>query len=274
MLLTIACLVAAIVAAGISLYARKLRGWPRRALGALATLLTFLALLPIVRTLWWQLSSTPGLEKNWLRSPSFYLVIGALLASVAVWFMFQPARSAPLRSVSTAIILLLAVGTIGTSEKLISDAQHTRAVSLNTGLHSRTGQLAPDFGFLDLGGNHHTLSEYRGQVVLLNVWTTSCAPCIHEMPDLSAMQDRFAPAGFTLVVLSPDEAPRLQQFFATHTMNGIKARLLPTEPAPDFYHAYEAWPISFLIDRTGHVIDTWLGALPPEGLQHRIEGSL
>lgn len=272
-LLTIASFAVALIVAGISRAGRNLHGMPRLVIAALATLLILLAFLPMTRTLWW-LVSTGSTESTWSRSPSFYLTSGVLLASIAIWFQSQRPGSARWRALATAVPLLLAVGTVGASERLIKRVYHERTVALGSGLQSVIGQGAPDFAFLDLDGHRHALSEYRGKVVLLNIWTTSCAPCIHEMPDLSALHGRFAPRGFTLVLLSPEDAQPLQKFFTTHPTQGIKAALLPAEPAPSFYHAYEAWPTSFLIDRAGNVIDAWLGAASPDWLQHRIEGSL
>jgi hypothetical protein len=50
----------------------------------------------------------------------------------------------------------------------------------------RDGNFAPDFGFKDLNGNSHRLSDFRGKVVLLDVWGLWCAPCIAEAPKLAA----------------------------------------------------------------------------------------
>lgn len=273
-LLTLESFAVAVVAAMISLAARKLRGMPRTGLVVLAILLIFLALLPMTRTLWWQLSRAPGLEKDWPRSPSFYVTIAALLAGLAIWFLSQPARSVRVRSLTVAILLLLAAATVGASEKLIKRAYHDRTVVLQTGLQSAVGQFAPDFTFYDTGGHHHTLSEFRGKVVLLNFWSTTCGPCVHEMPDLSALQDRFNDRGFALLLVSPDDPMPLRRFFAEHPTQGTKGYLAPAAHAPDFYHAYEAWPITFLIDRSGRVLDSWIGAASPDFLQRHIEQSL
>lgn len=272
-LLTIACFAAALIATGFLLGSRKLNRVPRLGLVALATLLIFIAFLLMTRTLWWLVSSG-STEKKWMRSPSFYVTVGALLTSVIIWFRSQRPRSAKFRSFTIAILLLLAVGVVGASEKFINRVHRNRAVALGAGLQSCIGQRAPDFAFVDLDGHRHVLSEYRGKVVLLNIWTTSCSPCVHEMPDLSTLHGRFADRGFTLLLISPEDDQPLQTFFATHPTLGVKGRLLPDAPAPDFYHAYEAWPITFLIDRAGNVLDIWLGAPAPDWLRQRIESSL
>ncbi len=45
-------------------------------------------------------------------------------------------------------------------------------------------RLAPDFELLDQDGETWRLSDHRGQVVVMNFWTSSCGPCIEEMPTL------------------------------------------------------------------------------------------
>lgn len=49
------------------------------------------------------------------------------------------------------------------------------------------GTLAQAFPYDDIDGRTHTLALYHGKWVVLNVWATWCAPCIHEMPDLDAL---------------------------------------------------------------------------------------
>jgi peroxiredoxin len=50
-----------------------------------------------------------------------------------------------------------------------------------------------------------TLADYRGQVVLVNVWATWCAPCREEVPSMQALYRDFAPRGFKIVAVSIDE---------------------------------------------------------------------
>src|SRR5690348_786012 len=46
------------------------------------------------------------------------------------------------------------------------------------------GDMAPDFSIKDETGKEHKLSDYRGNVVFLNFWYTTCVPCRQEMPDM------------------------------------------------------------------------------------------
>src|SRR6188474_3505980 len=66
-------------------------------------------------------------------------------------------------------------------------------------------QMAPDFAVTDLDGRAVRLSALRGRVVLLNVWTTWCAPCREEMPSLDRLHARLRDRAFTLLAVSQDE---------------------------------------------------------------------
>ncbi len=65
-------------------------------------------------------------------------------------------------------------------------------------------QDLPDFKFVTDDGSEKSISEWRGKVVLLNLWATWCAPCRKEMPDLDKLQADLGGDDFDLVALSID----------------------------------------------------------------------
>jgi thiol-disulfide isomerase/thioredoxin len=67
-------------------------------------------------------------------------------------------------------------------------------------------QPVPELAFTDGHGGRRTLEDWRGKVVLLNVWATWCAPCRAEMPTLDRLQQRLSGEGFEVVALSVDRA--------------------------------------------------------------------
>jgi peroxiredoxin len=79
--------------------------------------------------------------------------------------------------------------------------------------HVDVGSRAPDFTArtLDARPATRTLADYRGQVVLLNVWATWCPPCREEMPSMQALHRDFAPRGFKVVAVSIDDAASTQK---------------------------------------------------------------
>ncbi|MGH8620555.1 MAG: TlpA disulfide reductase family protein [Burkholderiales bacterium] len=84
-----------------------------------------------------------------------------------------------------------------------------RAASQDAGPRTGVGwasapQAVQDIRFQDADGKPYTLSDFRGKVVLLNVWATWCAPCRKEMPALDRLQQKLGGADFQVVALSLD----------------------------------------------------------------------
>ena len=74
------------------------------------------------------------------------------------------------------------------------------------------GGPAPAFTLTALTGEPAALSQYKGQVVMVNFWATWCGPCQQEMPLLDQMYKKYKPAGFTLIGVNVDkEAPPVKE---------------------------------------------------------------
>lgn len=78
-----------------------------------------------------------------------------------------------------------------------------------------------NFEFRTADQKNITLADFKGKIVLVNIWATWCAPCVAEMPALDALQDAFADEPFEVVAVSIDYkgVPAIKDFFAKH---GIK----------------------------------------------------
>ncbi len=63
---------------------------------------------------------------------------------------------------------------------------------------------APPLSFTDMGGKELTLADFKGKLVVVNLWATWCAPCIKEMPSLDRMNARLAGQGLVLLAISQD----------------------------------------------------------------------
>jgi len=63
---------------------------------------------------------------------------------------------------------------------------------------------APDVPFTDAGGKTHTLAEFKGKAVVLNLWATWCGPCVAEMPTLARLQTESAGKPVAVVAVSLD----------------------------------------------------------------------
>ena len=113
----------------------------------------------------------------------------------------------------------------------------------------RIGSAAPDFTLQD-SQNTVTLSQLRGQVVVLNFWATWCAPCMEEMPSLVEMQRRMKDKGVIVFALSVDaDENTYRQFVKNHGVNLLTARD-PDRRVSGLYGSFK-FPESYVLDRTG-----------------------
>jgi thiol-disulfide isomerase/thioredoxin len=85
-------------------------------------------------------------------------------------------------------------------------------------------QIVPDIAFNDADGRQVRLSDWGGQLVLLNLWATWCGPCKTEMPSLDRLQAKLGGREFTVLALSTDRGgPKLPaQFFSKEGITHLK----------------------------------------------------
>ena len=114
------------------------------------------------------------------------------------------------------------------------------------------GATAPDFALASLDGPNLRLSEYRGDVVMLNFWATWCGPCRQEMPMLEEIYGRYRPAGFQLLGINVDGEPSRARRMAQDL--GVTFPLLvDTDKTVSKLYDIRAMPVTVLIDRDGTV---------------------
>jgi len=123
----------------------------------------------------------------------------------------------------------------------------------------RIGSNAPEFTVQD-AQNKITLSQYRGQVVVLNFWATWCPPCVEEMPSLVEMQRHMKAKGVTVVAVSIDvDENACQLFLKQHGVDLLTVRD-PAQKTPALYGTH-GWPETFVIDRNGVMRRKFIGAV-------------
>src|SRR3954471_7440712 len=113
----------------------------------------------------------------------------------------------------------------------------------------------PSLEMQDANGQRRTLDDFRGKVVLLNIWATWCAPCREEMPALDRLQAELGGPAFQVVALSVDQqgASIARQFYGEV---GIKALPLYVDPSAKAGFVLDAagLPASLLVDRAGREV--------------------
>lgn len=119
---------------------------------------------------------------------------------------------------------------------------------------------APELSLVDLEGKPVTLSDFRGQVVLLNNWATWCPPCKEEMPTLQAYYKKYQGQGLTIIAIEAGEpASQVAEFVRAYGLS------FPVWPDPDMRalasFGNRSLPNSYVIDREGIVRLAWNGAV-------------
>lgn len=126
---------------------------------------------------------------------------------------------------------------------------------------------APQLTLNDIQGESFSLSDFRGQVVLVNLWATWCPPCKEEMPALESFYRKYKADGFTIVAVNDgDPTPDVNQFVKDYGLS-FPVWLDPTYQATD--HAFKTanLPSSYVIDREGKVVLSWVGGINRKNLE-------
>lgn len=123
----------------------------------------------------------------------------------------------------------------------------------------RIGSAAPDFTVHD-ADHTVTLSQLKGQVVVLNFWATWCPPCIEEMPSLVQMQQRMKSKGVTVLAVSVDvDQDNYQRFLKDHNVNLLSVR--DGDQKSNALYGTFKFPETYVIDRNGVVRRKFIGAV-------------
>jgi thiol-disulfide isomerase/thioredoxin len=146
-----------------------------------------------------------------------------------------------------------------------------QAVASGVGRELATGALAAflvrperkpvaDLAFQDGAGKTVKLSDWKGRVVLINLWATWCAPCRKEMPELAAVQGKLGSQDFEVVAISIDrKGVEASAAFLKDT--GADSLKLYVEPSSRILNDLQALglPATVLVDRQGREIGRLLG---------------
>ena len=132
---------------------------------------------------------------------------------------------------------------------------------------AQTEQAAPPFSVRDLDGRTVRLQDLRGKPVVLDFWATWCAPCRASMPDLDALQEKYAEQGLVVLGLSLDEdgtAP-VKRFVEKL---GIRFRIaLANEKMLAQYGPIRSAPTTLFINRRGIVVRRVVGYVDKETME-------
>lgn len=134
---------------------------------------------------------------------------------------------------------------------------------------ARVGEPASDFVLADLDGGPVRLSEFKGQVVLVNGWATWCPPCRAEMPTLQAFYSAHHDQGFTLLAVNAGESQATVSNFVSQMGFSFRVLLDPGQRVLSGLGT-NGLPTSFVIDREGKVAYIHAGGITADVLESRV----
>ena len=140
---------------------------------------------------------------------------------------------------------------------------------------------AYDFTMSDQFGVLHSLEDYRGKVIFLNIWATWCPPCRSEMPDIQALYEKYgedpdSPVAI-LGVAFPDIGGETDEAGVAAFLeeNGYTYPvLMDTEAEMMYAYGITAFPTTFMIDAEGNIFGYVTGAIPQELMEEIIRQTL
>jgi len=123
------------------------------------------------------------------------------------------------------------------------------------------GLPAPDFTFPGINGKMVSLSDYRGKVVLVNIWATWCPPCVDEMPSMDKLYQKLKGENFEILAVSIDSLGLkvVTPFMKKHKLTF--PALIDSAGTIGIAYGTTGIPESFIIDKDGMLVKKNIGPL-------------
>jgi cytochrome c biogenesis protein CcmG/thiol:disulfide interchange protein DsbE len=158
-------------------------------------------------------------------------------------------------------LALFLVAGCGQREEPPASEQAAEGTEMAEGAGTDEGAFPPPFTLPDLDGNQVSLSDFEGQVVVLDLWATWCPPCRVEIPFLESLHEELGPEGLVVLGVGLDQggADVLAPFAAD---NGITYRVLVGDRAIQERYGVTGIPTTFLIGKDGRIAGKHVGYHP------------
>lgn len=132
------------------------------------------------------------------------------------------------------------------------------ALAFNGLLPVMNRPMAKEFALKDFEGHLHTLSHYRGKVVLVNFWATWCPPCLKEMPSMERLWKELAGKGLVVLAINIGEsADNVENFGFQYGLSF--PLLLDKEDTTGRDWLVRGLPTSYVVNREGKVVFQAIG---------------
>lgn len=198
-------------------------------------------------------------------SPSLLYVLAGMLIAGGLTLLWIAPRLHPRRRLKgaaawTSVLLGGFVVLSGLMLGVLAYLRHQQPeIVLPPGV---VGRPAPELAFHLVETNEpRKLADYRGKVILLNLWATWCALCLAEIPELNHFQQIYRERGVVVIMISDEPRQTIVAFTQEHPLEVVSGYLPENTRWPWPYNRVEqARPTTFVIDRNGIIRETWPGA--------------
>ena len=207
---------------------------------------------------YWKLDETiPALQKN---GSDVYI---RKLNSVRDRFFFRPDATSYEKELSKKLPVLLSQ-----SIKLLKPFQNITRIAIKNeqprpdvkiGKKDRVLQpykgepVPPVLQLEDLSGKTIDLADLKGKIVLVNFWATWCPPCVHEMPSMQRLQDKFNSKPFTILGVNMAEDKRTINKFLNEKVKVNFPIVMDRNGAALRAWGVFAFPTSYVVDKKGQI---------------------
>lgn len=113
--------------------------------------------------------------------------------------------------------------------------------------------ISPELILKDLNNKFVNLQKLKGKVVLVNFWASWCPPCVHEMPSMQGLQNRFFTKGFTILGVNMAEDEKTVRHFLKTKVDVQFPILFDSEGTALKRWGVFAFPTSYVIDKKGKI---------------------
>ena len=137
------------------------------------------------------------------------------------------------------------------------------------------GRPAPEFTLEAINGTQVSLSDYKGQVVLVNIWATWCPPCVRETPRLVEVYEAYKNQGFVILGINTTYQDKREAVTTFAAEQGVSfPLLLDTDGSVGTALGARLLPTSYLIDRDGKIVVTKVGEVDEAQLREQVAALL
>lgn len=150
-------------------------------------------------------------------------------------------------------------------------------VALAAGIYSGSHRIfqPAEVNFIGVKGEQFSLTSLKGKVVLVNFWATSCSVCVAEMPKMVRTYEKYRGQGLeTVAVAMSYDPPDRVAAYAQQNKLPFRVTLDIFGKAVDAFGGVRGTPTTFLVDRSGKVVQRFEGEPDFEKLGLLIEREL